>query len=454
MNKISYSFHISSKNHALSTINKVLQASKHNLRSYASPEYDRSKIAIICGSDKSILDDIKRIYHEEFDAPLARYNSDKRPDRQIPDYLDHVSESHSDIACEIIIQIGDRDFWSDKSHQDKQCMTPIYTDQLEYLRELVPELRIASAVIHFDESSPHMHVIGVPVADGFCKGLDRQVSKTRVFTRDRLSHIQDKLHERADQEISFEPIFDDVVIKTKEPGRNKDIPKYALDQYYALQNDIHNLREDKNSLDKETHDATSQLVKTRATAEKMRADTEHLINKKSEIGSELEALTDRYDSAVKVIETADLLRDEANLLSSTVKILTAAKVKKIDKNVKSSILNKDKVVLSRADYEALIKTAQAAEAAIKEAQIISMEKYTILFDAKREADKLLEDAHQRLAESFSEECRRKEIERSYNDMLADPIIREYLDYKKSMSMHSLEQTRDIDSPDIDIGDFD
>lgn len=454
MNKISYSFHLSSKNHALSTINKIQQVSKHNLRSYASPEYDRAKIAIICGSDKSILDDIKRIYHDAFDAPLAHYNANKRADRQIPDYLEHVSGSHSDIACEIIIQIGDRDFWSDKSHQDKQCMTPIYTDQLEYLRELVPELMIASAVIHYDESSPHIHIIGVPVADGFCKGLERQVSKTRVFTRDRLSHIQDKLHERADQEISFEPIFDGVVIRKKEPGRNKDIPKYALDQYYELQNDIHNLRDEKIQLEKETHDATSQLVKTRATADKMRADTEHLINKKSEIGSELEALTDRYDSAIKVIETADSLRDEAYLLSSTVKILTAAKVKKIDKNVKSSILNKDKVVLSKADYDALIKTAQAAEAAIKEAKKISMEEYTILFDAKREANKLLEDAHQRLAESFSEECRRKEIEQKYNEMMADPIIKEYLEYKQSMGTHSLEKTRDIDSPDIDIGDID
>ncbi|WP_022761298.1 MULTISPECIES: RhuM family protein [unclassified Butyrivibrio] len=39
--------------------------------------------------------------------------------------------------------------------------------------------RIASAVTHLDEDSPHMHVVGVPVATGYKRGLSKQVAKTK-----------------------------------------------------------------------------------------------------------------------------------------------------------------------------------------------------------------------------------------------------------------------------------
>ena len=178
----SYSFHMSAKSHAVNTSGKVAQVSRHNLREYESAAYDRSQIEIIAGSDKSILDTVKDIYHAEFDAALERYNAGKRSDRQIDDYLEHVSKSRSDVAAEIIIQVGDSDFWKDKSDLERRQMSYIYRDQLRALEKLVPEFKVASAVIHYDESSPHMHVVGVPVADGYKKGLERKIKKTKVFS--------------------------------------------------------------------------------------------------------------------------------------------------------------------------------------------------------------------------------------------------------------------------------
>ena len=40
------------------------------------------------------------------------------------------------------------------------------------------DFKVANAVIHFDEESPHMHVVGVPVAEGFMKSLRKQGIKT------------------------------------------------------------------------------------------------------------------------------------------------------------------------------------------------------------------------------------------------------------------------------------
>ena len=48
---------------------------------------------------------------------------------------------------------------------------------------------MANAVIHFDEASPHMHVVGVPVWEGAKKGLAKKVSKRNVFTPESLSVI-------------------------------------------------------------------------------------------------------------------------------------------------------------------------------------------------------------------------------------------------------------------------
>ena len=69
---------------------------------------------------------------------------------------------------------------------------------LECLQKLLPEFKIANAVIHFDEASPHMHVVGVPVWEGAKRGLSKKVSKRNVFTPQTLSVIlQDKLREEA-----------------------------------------------------------------------------------------------------------------------------------------------------------------------------------------------------------------------------------------------------------------
>ena len=230
----SYSFHMSAKSHAVNTIGKVTQVSRHNLREYESKDYDKSQIEILRGSDSSILDDVKRIYHDEFDEPVKRYNEGKRADRQIEDYLQHVSDSRSDVACEFIIQVGDKDFWENKTMDEKRQMTFIFKDQLRALEKLVPELKVASAVIHYDESSPHMHVVGVPVAEGYKKGLEKQVAKTKVFTKERLSYLQDKLRENAEKGMKLpenQNLFAEHELKPKEKGRNKDLPKKALAEY-------------------------------------------------------------------------------------------------------------------------------------------------------------------------------------------------------------------------------
>lgn len=222
---LSYSFHLSAKGHALATTGKIAQVSRHNLRAYKSATHNKSDITILQGSG-SILGDVRRIYSDEFDEAIAEYNAGKRPDRQIDDYLRHASDSATtDVAVELILQIGDSDFWRAQPAASRQAMTTVFQQQLKDLQDQVPELRIASAVVHNDETSPHVHVVAVPVAE-YSRGLRKRVSKTKVFTKERLAKLQTEMREAAEREI--QEIFPGGKIASKSEGRNKDIPKRSL----------------------------------------------------------------------------------------------------------------------------------------------------------------------------------------------------------------------------------
>ena len=231
---VSYSFHVGNKAHALTTVAKVSSASKHNLRKYKSEEYNKDNIVQMVGSD-NILNDVKQIYHQEFDAAIKEYNSKQlRSDRKIDDYIKHVSEQkQNDVAVEIIIQIGDRDFWKDKNNLEKREMTRFFERQINSLKIACPNFKIANAVIHYDESSPHLHVVGVPVAGGYKKGLSKRCAKTRVFTQQSLSKLQNNMRFMAQLQLNDCILLNNKVvdIKPKEQGRPFNMTKQQLTKF-------------------------------------------------------------------------------------------------------------------------------------------------------------------------------------------------------------------------------
>lgn len=248
----SYSFHLSSKGHSVGTIGKVGQVSKHNLRAYKSDEYDPGMISVLAGSETSILESVKKIYEDEFSDALEAYNGKRREDRQIKDYLDHVSRSRNDVAAEIIIQIGDKEFWQDKTPEQFRSMEKVFEEQLRDLERILPEFKIASAVVHYDESSPHMHVVGVPVAEGGTRGMEKQCVKTKVFTKESLAMLQEEMRVKAVQQMgSRQDLFAGAELKEKEEGRNQDYPKWMMDKIDAAEKELHALKEGVEKLQKE-----------------------------------------------------------------------------------------------------------------------------------------------------------------------------------------------------------
>ena len=57
-------------------------------------------------------------------------------------------------------------------------MSEVYKKQVNDLELLVPNFKIASAIIHFDETSPHLHIVGVPIKYKNKNGMEKQVDNT------------------------------------------------------------------------------------------------------------------------------------------------------------------------------------------------------------------------------------------------------------------------------------
>ena len=221
-------------NNAIQNANDLSRVNKHNLR-----DYDKNKelIRVIYGTD-NIINDVKDLYLKEFEESKIDYNNKQtREDRKIKDYFKKVCESQNDIACEIIIELGDMDFWNDKDQEYRLKMIDVYNEQIKDLTKIVPTFKIANATIHFDETSPHMHIVGVPVVENCTRGMKKQVGKSKLFTKTSLTDIQDKMRNACIK--SYNKFYEvDTRLKEKQKGRNQDINVKDMSNYKKIKKQL------------------------------------------------------------------------------------------------------------------------------------------------------------------------------------------------------------------------
>ena len=231
-------------NNAIQNIKQLGKVNHHNLRKY---DNQLELINIINGTN-DIINDVKDLYLELFEEAKLEYNNkQKRDDRKIENYFDKISnDTKHDLACEIIIELGDMKYWENKSQKDKLKMVDVFKEQIIDLEKVVPNFKVANATIHFDESSPHLHIIGVPYKDNCKTGLSRQVGKSDVFTKESLTMIQDKMRDYCIN--SFNKVYSlKEELKEKQKGRNRDINVKDMGNYQRMKKQ---LIEDKDKLDK------------------------------------------------------------------------------------------------------------------------------------------------------------------------------------------------------------
>ena len=353
-------------NNAIQNANDLSRVNKHNLRDY---DNQRELIRTIYGTN-DIVNDVKQVYLDEFEKARLEYNNKQtREDRKIEDYFKKVCDSQNDIACEIIIELGDMDFWNDKDQEYRLKMIDVYNEQIKDLTKIVPTFKIANATIHFDETSPHMHIVGVPIIENCTRGMKKQVGKSKLFTKGSLTEIQDKMRNTCIK--SFNKFYDiDFKLKEKQKGRNQDINVNDMKNYKELKK-----QQERNA--KRLQQANSKSKNLDTNADKVNAILNNLKSSKlnknnmvisSENVTEIKKLTEEIKDTTKTVRSVNdlniAIRDFEKSSFETIREVSSLKyqVEQKDEEInylKKEISTKDKIIGKlRAEKESIKEQLQ------------------------------------------------------------------------------------------------
>lgn len=267
MAEISYSFHVGNGKNAINNGADLGRVERHNGREY--PDYNAWKLEnglnnnytpqnnVYLVGNQNLVKNIKDLYQKEFGDAIKQYNSKQaRADRQITDYFNHVSKlKNQQVAVELIIQVGSKSDWENLSLKDRQKTLPIFQNQIAKFQADYPNFKIAQAVAHLDESTPHLHIVGVPIGVGKNKGLSKKVQKNAIFNKKTLTKMQANMRMQAERDCR-QYLSPYISFKNKQKGRNIDYKKTEL---ISLNTSIKRAKEQLESLNKQNNKLQKQM---------------------------------------------------------------------------------------------------------------------------------------------------------------------------------------------------
>lgn len=148
----------------------------HNRREYekiGKPIPDNIDVSKSSENITLVDKDIKQAYQEIFGEALEQYNGkQKRADRKIDDYYDHIQKSKNGekLFYEDVVQWGSKEDFQN-SPETRQKAKKALIEYERTFEQRNPNLKLIGAYIHMDEASPHLHLDYVPVAHGYSRGL-------------------------------------------------------------------------------------------------------------------------------------------------------------------------------------------------------------------------------------------------------------------------------------------
>lgn len=333
-NTMSISFKKSTKNTSLKHNNRELSEKEKENEWHNHIDFERTHL-----NKTLVRKDIKEMYEDLFGEAVEEYNAkQKRQDRVIKNYYSKVlKDKKLETQREFIIQVGDlKDFKGDDREGKWNTANEILEKYVEHFEERNPNLKIYNAVIHNDETSPHLHVNVVPVASGYKRGLQVQPSFDKALRGQNMtseaSSSFDLFESFRNQEISFvEKMMNERHLGRKEVGTNtiKDHHEYKVLQreLETLENSIDekedeliDLKHDVIELEKKHESLTSALVTTLASVqvdEIKKYTSEHVPKEKYVIleRQEFEKLEKQNELVPQLVNRNKKLSDENDSLS-------------------------------------------------------------------------------------------------------------------------------------------
>lgn len=169
---------------------RVASSLKHNQRTLADREelanygdhidWNKTHENVTLVSSNSLRSSVNEVFKPYVDD----YNrNQKRKDRRINDYYTKcLNNRNLTPVQEFVVQFGDRHtIFSTDSVQNHDKFKTLYSQYLQGFKERNQNLRVASAVIHFDEKGgPHMHLVTIPVGH-YSRGMKARANFDRAM---------------------------------------------------------------------------------------------------------------------------------------------------------------------------------------------------------------------------------------------------------------------------------
>ena len=215
---------------------------EHNNREIIAANVDPARI-----NDNIIYTqiDLRNFYHQLFDDSLAEYNSKQnRADRKITDYYEHIKNSgKGKLFYEVVVQFGDMQECGLNSENWETAQ-----DMLdEYMRDFEkrnPNLKVFNAVMHLDESTPHLHIDFVPLTKKNRKGLPVKNSMSGALREQGFSSSNKMQNEWTSWSESERSYMEEILHKHGLLRDDKNIHRghLSVEEYKVLAHQAQNLQ--------------------------------------------------------------------------------------------------------------------------------------------------------------------------------------------------------------------
>ncbi len=240
----------------------------HNNREFTARNIDSTRTPNNIVFVQQALSDA---YHQLFDEAVEKYNvRQKRNDRKIHNYFEHLFNrlpSKSVITgtnkqksfYEHLVYIGTRKDTA-VGTPDAEITTECLREYMEGFQARNPNLYVFNAVLHLDESTPHLHINYIPVGH-FTRGLEIRNAKNKAleemgFGNDAKSN---DLWRRSEWDI-LKNICNAHDIEISEPKKSRGY-SYTVEEYGEHQDRINALNAEIESLTAERDEAVAEFEK-------------------------------------------------------------------------------------------------------------------------------------------------------------------------------------------------
>ena len=416
----------------ISTHNGSAVAREHNIR---NPKVVSKEAHIKPNGKFEIWHDEKPrdAYNRLFGQALEEYNNkQKRSDRKIRDYYNHIcNDKMKHPVYEMIIAVGSRD-----NTVDEETGYSVLRAFYNGWKQRNPNLELIGAYYHADEDGvPHIHIDYVPVATGYVNGMTTQSALVKAlgqqgFHKEGKATAQIKWEKR--ENTTLEKLCNSFGIDVEHPlieGR-KHIETERYKFQAQVQADIQEMEQKRQKAQHQTDLAEEQ---ERIAKQKVQEEQDNLDWQREQLENlnlEIEKLTRERDKRQKQVDKL-----EKRLKNVKGEVLTAEQAK--DTEIKNTL------GVAILPYKKAIDLKTTAERVEKADEIIR-EEWNIVSRAVKKAEKETAEINQELKDK-QETIERylkaiDELKEVYRSLLnTEYLIKEWKEEERKRGLVSREK---------------